>query len=96
MKTLEEFDMIREFLGAQGIRPTAAMVCVDDAKWSDLKFLARSWKDAIEDAARQQEEELAGLSEEELELRAKQAREEALLENDRLLFHSSGYRPEKT
>jgi len=96
MKTLEDFDLIREFLGAQGIKPTMAMVCAGGPEWQDLVFLAREWKNAQDEAVKQQAEELANLSEDELALRDKQAREEALLENDRVLFHSSGHRPEKS
>ena len=96
MKTLEEFDLIREFLGAQGIKPTAAMVCANAPEWQDLVYLAKSWKSAVDEEIARQEEELANLSEDELRLRDKQAREEALLENDRILYHSAGYRPEKT
>lgn len=96
MKTLEEFELVKEFLGGQGIQPTMAMVCASAPEWQDLVFLAKEWKSQVEEEIKRQEEELAGLSEEELALRDKEAREKALLENERVLFHSSGYRPEKT
>jgi hypothetical protein len=95
MKTLEEFQLIKEFLGGQGIKPTMAMVCAAAPEWQDLVYLARSWKAERDLEIQRQEEELANLSEEELMLRDKQAREEALLENDRILYHSAGYKPEK-
>ena len=95
MKTLEEFDLIRDFLGAQGIKPTMAMVCANAPEWQDLVYLAKSWKNAQDEAVKQQEEELANLSEDELALRDKQAREEKLLEHDRVKFRSCGYDPER-
>jgi hypothetical protein len=95
MKTLEEFQLIKEFLGGQGLKPTVAMISVSQAEWQDLVYLARCWRTERDEKIRQHEEELANLSEEELALRDKQAREEALLENDRILFHSAGYDPEK-
>ena len=95
MKTLEEYNLIRDFLGGQNLQPTVAMVCVKDSEWADLKFLAREWKTARGEERAKAEEAEANLSEDELALRDKQAREEALLENDRVLFHSCGSRPEK-
>ena len=90
MKTLEEFDLIREFLGAQGIKPTVAMICADSREWQDLVMLARDWRNSRDEAAKQQEEELANLSEDELALRDKEARERELVANDEIVYHSCG------
>lgn len=96
MKTLEEFLLIKEFLGGQGIKPTMAMVCATNEGWADLKYLAREWRDAREAEIARQQEEMEGLSEEELAFLDKKAEEERRLEQERLLYHSSGYRPEKS
>jgi hypothetical protein len=72
------------------------MVCVEDARWADLKFLAREWKNAKEEEIARKEEEIANLSEEELALRDREAKDAARLAEEELLFHSSGYRPEKS
>jgi hypothetical protein len=96
VKTLEEFQLIKEFLGGQGIKPTMAMVCAAGPEWQDLVYLAKSWKSAREEEIARKEEELASLSEEELALRDREARDAARLEEERLLYHSAGYRPEKT
>lgn len=96
MKTLEEFQLIKEFLGGQGIKPTMAMVCTAGSEWQDLVYLAKSWKTQREEEIAAREAELEGLSEEELALIDKKAEDERRLEKERLLYHSSGYRPEKS
>ena len=96
MKTLEEFDLIKEFLGGSGIKPTMVMVCAAAPEWQDLVYLAKSWKSAREEEIQRKEEELAGLSEEELAMRDKEAIDQARLEEEALLYHSCGTRPERT
>ena len=97
MKTLEEFELVKAFLESQGSKPNpVAMVALDDVAWRDVKYLANAWKTSRDEEIAKAAETEANLSEDELALRDKQAREEALLENDRVLFHSSGHRPERT
>jgi len=95
MKTLEEYNLIRDFLGGQGLQPTVAMVCVEDSKWSDLKFLAREWRTEQDAAEEARQAELDGLTEEELAQREREAAEEAQRQEDEVLFHSCGHRPER-
>jgi arsenate reductase-like glutaredoxin family protein len=94
MKTLEEFELVKEFLGGQGIQPTAAMICASGPEWQDLVVLAREWRNARDEEIRRKEEELAGLSEEELAQRDREALEAARKADEKLLYHSAGYRPE--
>ena len=95
MKTLEEFELVRDFLGGQGLKPTVAMVCASTSEWQDLVYLAKSWRTQQEEEAARLAEELEGLSEEELAMRERAAEEERQREAQKILFHSSGYRPEK-
>ena len=93
MKTLEEYHAIREFLGAQGLQPTVAMLAAPEPEWKDLVYLAESWQTEMEAEAQAREAELEGLSEEELALHEKMAEEKRRLEQEELLYHSSGHRP---
>jgi len=96
MKTLDEFELVKDFLKAQGGDPDlVALVAIDNKQWIDVTILAREWRTGKDEEIAKAAEIEANLSEDELALRDKQAREEALLENDRVLFHSSGHRPEK-
>ena len=97
MKTLDEFELVKDFLKAQGGDPDlVALVAIDNKQWIDVTILAREWRTGKDEEIAKAAEIEANLSEDELALRDKQAREEALLENDRVLFHSSGHRPEKS
>jgi hypothetical protein len=95
VKTLEEFELVRDFLGGQGLKPTTAMICVSSPEWQDLVYLAKSWRTQQEEEVERMRAELDGLSEEELAMRERAAEDERRRENERVLFHSSGYRPEK-
>jgi hypothetical protein len=95
MKRLDDFRLVREFLGSEGIQPTVAMVGLDDSSWGDLVILASEWRDKLDAAAALKQKELDGLSEDEIAMRERAAEEERRLEDKRILFHSSGYRPEK-
>ncbi len=95
MKTLEHYHLVRDFLGSQGLQPTVAMLAAPAPEWADLVFLAREWKTARDEAEEARQAELEGLSEEELGQRERDATEEAQREEQRILFHSSGFRPEK-
>ena len=93
MKTLEEFDLIKEFLGGSGIKPTMAMVCAAAPEWQDLVYLAKSWKNAQEEEIQRKEEEVAGLTEEELAMRDKEALEAARKAEEEVMYYSAGYEP---
>jgi len=93
MKTLADFERVREFLESQGIKPTIAMAGLDSGPWTDLVLLSREWQEKLEEEAERVKAEMEGLSEEEIGQRERDAAEEARLENERILYHSSGYEP---
>lgn len=96
MKTLEEFNRIKEFLGGQGITFSPAVVCVSEPEWKDLAYLAREWKLEQDAAEEERRAELDAMTDEEREQRERDAAEEAQRERDELLFHSCGHRPERS
>lgn len=95
MKTLEEFNLIREFLIFQGIKPTVAMVGLEATAWADIVLIAMEWKRDQDVAEEVRKAELDGLSEEELAQRERDVAEEAKRAEDAVLFHSCGHRPER-
>ena len=90
MKNLKDFRVVREFLSAQGIEPTIAMVAVRDPEWHDLVILAQQWKQEIEEVVAEKEARLAAMTPNEREQAQQEAEEEARLERERVLFHSCG------
>lgn len=95
MKTLDDFNRIKEFLGGQGITFSPAVVCVSDPEWRDLAFLAREWKTEQDAAEEARQAELDSMTDEERSQREREAQEEAQREEDDVLFHSCGHRPER-
>ena len=89
MKKIDDFLLIREFLQAQGIQPTVGMVGLDQDSWSDLVILATEWRALNEEAAET-------ISPEELEMRRKHQEQQDRLEQERLLYHSSGHHPRRS
>jgi hypothetical protein len=96
MKKLADFRLVREFLSAQGVEPTIAMVAVRDPEWLDLVILANEWKREIEEAAAEQEAKLAAMTPEEKDQALAEAEEEMRAEREKILFHSCGHRPERS
>lgn len=94
MKELDDYNLIRDFLGSQGIQPTVAMLCVDNDKWYDLVGLARLWRQEADEYAAKQEATLADMTEDELRMMEKAKMEAQHKENEKTLFYSSGHKSE--
>jgi len=94
MKTLEDYNLIRDFLGSQGITPTAAMLCVQEQEWADLIYLAKSWKRELDERIAKDADEIKGLSEDELRQMDKATEEARIKQQNAVLFHSCGTEPE--
>jgi arsenate reductase-like glutaredoxin family protein len=95
VKKLDDFRLVREFLSSQGIEPTIAMVAVRDPEWLDLVILAQEWRREIEEIAEAKEAKIAAMTPEEKDQMEAEAAEEARLEQERILFHSCGHKPER-
>jgi hypothetical protein len=78
MRTLEQFELLRWFFGANGIDPIA-ITTLDEQKWNDFFELAQQWRMKIEEQTDTEEE----LTEEEVRVRRKKEYEE-------ILYHSAG------
>ena len=96
MKKLDDFRLVKDFISSQGIEFTIACVAVDEKAWDDLVFLAREWKREIDEIVAEKEAKLAAMTPDEIEQMETEAEEEAKLEKERVLFHSSGHRPERS
>ncbi len=94
MKTLEDYNLIRDFVNNQGIEPTMAMLCAKDSEWNDLLYLAKSWKRELDEAEAERQAKLEGLSDEELGMLDKEHEEAQHKEYLNTLYHSSGHEPE--
>jgi hypothetical protein len=94
MKTLEEYNLIKEFISAQGIQPTAAMLCVAEKEWNDLVYLAKAWERELESEEALEKQRLQALSEEELGMIERANKKQAQREAEKVLFHSCGSDPE--
>lgn len=90
MKKLDDFRLVRQFLSAQGIEPTIAMVAVRDPEWIDLVVLAEQWKQELDESAAEQEAKLAAMTPEEKDQELAEMEEEARFEREQVLYHSCG------
>jgi arsenate reductase-like glutaredoxin family protein len=90
MKKLDDFRLVRNFLSAQGIEPTIAMVAVRDPEWLDLVILAQQWRQEIEEAAEEEKAKLDAMTPEEKDQALAEAEEEARMEREKVMFHSCG------
>ena len=89
MKTLSDFNHIKDFLASQGIQPTLGMLCVSSSEWADLVGLAAEWHcDREVELA-----EFEALSEDEQKQRLRDSETRRVQEQESLLFHSSGHVP---
>ena len=96
MKKITVFRLVREFLSAQRIEPTIAMVAVRDPEWLDLVILAQEWKRELDEAAEEQEAKLKAMTPQEKDQALAEAEEEARMEREKVLFHSCGRRVERS
>ena len=94
MKTLEDYNLVKDFLSSQGDFSAVGVVSVSESAWNDLIYLAKTWKQELDEKAREEEKRLEGLSEDELRMMDKKAKEEAEKETAKILFHSCGSEPE--
>ena len=95
MKKLDDFSLVRQFLSAQGIEPTIAMVAVRDPEWIDLVMLAEEWKAEADEAEAERKAKEAAMTPEEKDQALAEMEEEARMEREKVLFHSCGRRVER-
>ena len=93
MKTLESYNLIKDFLASQGISPTTAMLCVSDSEWADLVLLAQEWRTDMDALMEKERAETDAMSDEELRQRDMAAKEAARLEEEELMYASCGHEP---
>jgi cytochrome c oxidase assembly factor CtaG len=90
VKKLDDFRLVRNFLSAQGIEPTIAMVAVRDPEWLDLVILAHEWQEEADQAEAERKAKLDAMTPEEKDQMEAEAEEEARMEKEKILFHSCG------
>ena len=95
MKTLKDFQLVKLFLSSNGIEPTINMVTVRDPEWNDLVLLAREWEAEAEAAIAEEKAKLEAMTDQEKEEMEARAAADAKLEREKILYHSSGHRPER-
>ncbi len=94
MKTLEDYNLVKDFLMSQGEFSPVAVVSVPEQAWSDLVYLAKTWKRELDEQAKEDRKQLQGLSEEELGAMDRASEEARRREAEKALFHSCGSDPE--
>ncbi len=87
MKKYMDILLVSRFLVEHGIAPSIQLFALSQDAWSDLVSVANEWEET------QQKVEDPDAPEEELAKTAERERQEAELEQERLLYHSSGFRP---
>ncbi len=94
MKTLEDFELVKDFLLSQGEFSPVAVVSVPESAWTDLVYLSKSWKREIDEKESERQAKLEGLSEEELGQMDREAEKAERKAYMKALHHSCGTRPE--
>lgn len=95
MKNLTDYYLIRDFIASQGLLLDISILKLPEDRWDDLVQLSTEWKYKLDEEDKQAQMELVGLSVEELEQRERDRKAALKYENEKVLFHSSGYRPKK-
>ena len=94
MKTLEDYNLVKDFLLSQGEFSPVAVVSVSESAWTDLTYLAKSWKRELDEAEAERQAKIEGLSEEELGQMDREAEKARQKELRKTMFLSCGTDPE--
>ena len=90
MKTLEDYNLVKDFLLSQGEFSPVAVVSVPESAWTDLVYLAKSCKRDQDEKEAERQAKLEGLSEEELGQMDREAEKAAKRDRIKALHHSCG------